>query len=134
MLLVVGLVGTGLYAASLSLVFGAMLLTAGTSHAEVAGLALGSTSMLALTLEVFGVALAGTLTGVLATRSATVSPRWWPPLLTGLAAGAVYWGLTIATTRSDELFVLYLWPTHLKSWLALAGAQLAAVNLGPRRS
>lgn len=133
-LLVAALVGSGLYAVSLSMVFGAAFITAGASHASAAELVLGSTSVVALVLEVLGVTLAGAVTCVLATRSATIAPRWWPPLLAGLAVGAGYWGLAIAAARGDDLLALYLWPTHLASWTWLVAAQVVAVNLGARRS
>jgi hypothetical protein len=133
-ILVAAIVGTGLYAVSLSMVFGAVFITAGASHADAAGLVLGSTSIVALALEVIGVALAGAVTCVLATRSATVSPRWWPPLFAGLAAGAAYWAMTIGSASGDDLLALYLWPTHLSSWISLVAAQLVVVNLGARRT
>ncbi len=123
------LTGTACYAVSLSMLFGAAVLTAGLTHAAGAELVLGPASLIALGLEAVVVTLAGAVVTVLLTRSATARPRWSPPLLAGLAAGAVYWGLAIASVQGDDRVALYLWPTHLESWMYTVLAQLLAVNL-----
>jgi len=129
------LVGSGLYAAGLTLFMSAALVGAGVGHGGAGVVTLGGASVVVLAVECTGVALAAAVPTVLLGRNAASSPRWWPPLLAGLVVQGVFWGVAIASARGDNRWIdLYLWPTHLSGWLWLALAQVVAVNLGARKA
>ena len=127
-------VGSAVYAIGLSMLIGAVVVTSGLAHGAAADVAVSGASAVVLAVEVVGVAIAAAVPAVLLSRSPTSSPRWWPPLSAGLVVQAAFWANAIgAASRSGDWTDLYLWPTHLSSWLCVVATQLVVVNLIRRR-
>jgi hypothetical protein len=128
------IVGSAVYAIGLSMLIGAVVVTAGLAHGAAPDVAASGASAAVLAVEVVGVSIAAAVPAVLLSRGPTSAPRWWPPLLVGLVVQAAYWGDAIGSaSRSGDWTDLYLWPTHLSSWLWVVAAQIVAVNLIRRR-
>lgn len=134
--LVATAVGSAIYVAWLSLLFGAVILTAGARDAAATGLVVSGSLVGAVLVEALAVTLCAAVPSVLLARSPAAAPRWWPPLLAGLLASAGFWGLTLAAAGrdGDGLLALFLWPTHWAAWMWVVAAQLVAVNLRARRT
>lgn len=122
--------GTASYALAVTMIVGASFVAAGTAGAPAGGAAMTGMGAVGLVFVGLAASLAAAVACVGLTRSEAARPRWAPTLLASVVACAAFWSRAIAAARATgEWVTIWLWPTHLESWIWLAVAALVAVNL-----